>query len=302
MEFKENKNKRYRLSNKIARLIGAKINKSKRYRLSKEQQDKLKEIQSNMKILIWDLETSRGLFSLFWTGKQYVPDSSMVKEPNIITVSYKWLGEDNTYVIVWDKDKTDEKLVKEFLSVYNKADMSITYNGDNFDVRWLNWRAMKYGYNINLFVKQFDIFKQSKRLFRLPSYSLNFLAKTLGVTVKVENSGKKMWDELEHGTKEEHDNALQEMCEYNIGDITTTEEVYVALRKYMGHKVHVGVMSGLHRFTCPNCGGYNIEYVNRTTTAQGTVQRIFKCLDDGVQYRVNNKVYMEYLEYKLEEL
>jgi hypothetical protein len=89
------------------------------------------------------------------------------------------------------------------------------------------------------------------------------------------------------------------MVDYNVGDIVTTEELYLRLRKYFGHKVHFGVLHGEEKWSCPNCGGTNVEFYKRTVTPAGTVQIIMKCKDDDVQYKITNKQYMSFLDFKI---
>jgi predicted PolB exonuclease-like 3'-5' exonuclease len=251
------------------------------------------------KILVYDIETSRAEFKLFWTGKQYVPVGAMKKEPKIISISWKWLGEDNVSYLAWDKNQSDEGMLKTFLKEYNKADMVIGQNNDRFDNRWINARASKFDLEVNTFVRSFDIMKQNKRLFRLPSYSMKFCCEYYGVPQKLEHEGIKMWDMIEDGTKEEQAEYLQKMIDYNIGDIISTEALYYRLRKYYGHKIHLGVSNGQEKWTSPSNGSYNVNLYKTTVTPAGTIQRIMISNDDGVKYRISNKVYMDYLDYKI---
>lgn len=258
-----------------------------------------KNITAPSKILVYDIETGRIPAMVWWTGKQYVGHHQLTEEPKIITIAYKWLGEDKVYDLTWDENHSDKKMLEEFLKVYNKADMVIGQNNDRFDNRWVNARAMKYGLEVNTFVRSFDIMKETKRLFRLPSYSMSYITKFLGVETKLEHEGIKMWDKIQFGTKEEQVEYLKKMVEYNRQDIVATEDMYLTLRKYMGHRVHFGVLNGEEKFTCPNCGSSNIKLHNKTVTPAGTVQRIMKCNVDDVVFKITNKTYMSFLDFKI---
>lgn len=260
-----------------------------------------KNIVSPNKILIYDIETTRVKAWVWWSGKQFVSGDSLIDEPKIITIAYKWLGEDDITVLTWDEKLSDKQLLEKFLKVYNSADMVIGQNNDRFDNRWVNARAMKYGLDVNTFVRSFDIMRETKRLFRLPSYSMKYITNYLGIQTKLEHEGIKMWEKIQTGTPEEQKEYLQKMVEYNRQDIVATEDMYLTLRKYMGHKTHFGVLNGQERFTCPNCGGKNVSLDRTTVTPAGTVQRVMKCSDDGVVYKISNKQYMDYLEYKMRE-
>lgn len=253
------------------------------------------------KILVYDIETSRGVFKAFWTGKQYLGYKAMVKEPSIISISWKWLGDDNISHLTWDKNHSDKDMVKSFLVEYNRADMLIGQNNDNFDNRWVQARAMKYGFDFNTYLRSFDIMKQNKKLFRVVSYSMDYTAKFLNVTFKQSHEGILMWDMIEDGTKEQQVEYLQKMIDYNVGDIITTEEIYLKNRKYYGHKSHFGVLNGEEKYTCPNCGSSQVEMYKTTVTPAGTIQRIMKC-NCGVKYKISNKQYINYLDNKIKNL
>ena len=258
-----------------------------------------KNITNSSKILIYDIETGRIPAMVWWSGKQYVNHQQLTEEPKIITIAYKWLGSDEVYHLTWDDNHSDKKMLENFLKIYNKADMVIGQNNDRFDNRWVNARAMKYDLEINIFVRSFDIMKEIKRLFRLPSYSMGYITKFLGVETKLEHEGIKMWDKIQFGTKEEQREYLQKMVEYNRQDIVATEDMYLTLRKYMGHRVHFGVFNGEDKYTCPNCGSSNVKLERKTVTPAGTVQRIMKCKNDDVTYKISNKSYMCFLDYEM---
>lgn len=258
-----------------------------------------RNIVNPSRILIYDIETSRITAKVWWTGKQYVSYNQLREEPNIISIAWKWLGEDEVYCETWDKNKNDEKLLSKFLKVYNKADMVVGQNNDRFDNRWVNARAMKYGLDINVHVKSLDVMKECKRLFRLPSYSMAYITKFLGVETKLEHEGIIMWEKIEEGTKKEQKEYLKKMVDYNKQDIVATEDMYLALRKYMHNKVHFGVMNGEPKWTSPYTGTHNVKLVRTSVTPAGTVQRFLKCGDTDGVYKVSNKVYMDYLENKM---
>lgn len=253
------------------------------------------------KILIYDIETSRIPAMVWWTGKQYVGHDQLKGEGKIISIAYKWLGEDKIHILTWDENQCDRQMLIEFLKVYNKADMIVGQNNDRFDNRWINARAMKHQLYVNTYVRSFDIQKEAKRLFRLPSYSMKYMTQFIGVETKMEHEGIKMWDKIQFGTPEEQKEYLKKMCDYNRQDIVATEEMFLYFRKYMGHKTHFGVLNGEEKWTSPVTGSKNIKLLKTTITPQGTIQRIMECLDTNSTYKLTNKQYMEFLEYKIKE-
>ena len=251
------------------------------------------------RILVYDLETSLVQAHVFWTGKQYIHSSQLMGEPKIITVAYKWLGEDKVHTITWDEENgefSDRRLVEEFLVVYNTADMVIGINNRNFDDRWVNARALKHGLYINPYLKSFDIQRKAKSMFRLPGYSMKYLAEYLGVTLKQDHEGIKMWKKVQFGDASEKKEYLEKMLDYNVGDIITTEDLYYKMRRYMKGESHFGVLQGSAKWTCPECGGTNVELLKTTVTRAGTIQRVMRCNDDDVTYKISNTEYTKFLE------
>jgi hypothetical protein len=250
-------------------------------------------------IMVYDIETSRGEFKLWWSGKQFVNGNSMIKEPKIISICWKWLGKDKVHTLTCDKNHCDKAMLESFLKEYNKADLVIGQNNDKFDNRWLNTRASKFELDINTMVNSFDIMKQNKRLFRLPSYSMKFLCKYYDVPQKLEHEGIKMWDMIEDGNKNEQKEYLKKMVDYNIGDIISTEALYYRLRKYYNHKIHLGVKNGEAKWTCPLNGSTDVSLYKTKVTPAGTIQRIMVSNSTGSLYKISNKSYMDFIDWKI---
>jgi len=248
------------------------------------------------KIMVYDIETSRVKVDLWSTGKQYVNHKQLRSETTIISISWKWIGEDKVYSLSWDKNHCDKKMMVKFLKEYNRASMVIGQNNNSFDNKLINTRAAKHRLQVDRFVKSFDIYRMAKRYFRLPSFSMAYMSKYFGLTLKQSHEGLHMWDMIEYGTKAEKKEYLQKMIDYNIGDIVTTEELYLTLRPYFGSVTNKSVQSGLPKWCCPVSGSKNVKLLKTVFTEQGTVQRILFCSDTNHQYKVNNKTYMDFLE------
>ena len=259
-------------------------------------------ITNPSKVMIYDIETSRIRAWVWWSGKQWISPDQLIDEPTIITVSWKWLGEEEVYYLTWDENHSDEQLMKDFLKEYNKADLIIGYNNDRFDNRWINARAMKYELDVNTHVRSLDIMKEEKRLFRVPSYSMKYMTKYSNVVHKQGHEGIHMWNMIQTGTPSEQEEYLNKMVDYNVGDIASTEELYVRMRKYFGHKIHFGVLWGGEKYSCPDTGSLNVHLYNRTVTPAGTVQIIMQSKETEVKYKISNKQYMNFLDHKMMQI
>lgn len=251
---------------------------------------------SNDKVLVYDIETSRVKADLWWTGKQYVDYKKLRSEAKIISISYKWVGSDEVHSLTWDSKHCDKKMLEKFLKEYNSASMVIGQNNDRFDNKWINTRAAKHGLLVNRYTKSFDIYKQAKKTFRLPSYSMDYMSKYFGLTPKQNHEGIIMWEMCEYGTKEQQKEYLDKMVEYNKGDIVTTEELYLTLKPYFSTVTNKAVSSGLPKWACPVSASTNVKLHKTIFTEMGTVQRIMYCEDSKHQYKISNKSFMDFLQ------
>jgi len=287
---------------KIATLTKGEFNIKKSIRTLRRKVSKIVKDEFDGKpprILVYDIETSQAEFKFkrFWTGKlnMYLNTRDMIKEPQVITIAYKWFGDNEVHTLKW-KDKCDKKLIQDFLEVYNKADMLVGYNNDRFDNRWVIGRAMKYGFDINTFTKSFDLLKQIKKLARIPGYSMEFACEFFGLPKgKHKHRGIGMWNDLEDNPDNTkiYKDAMEEMIFYNVEDILRTEDLYNRLRLYMSNVTHLGAVTGKHKSTCPECGSEEIELYDTIFTKAGTVQRIMECTEDNVRYKISNSDYLK---------
>lgn len=250
-----------------------------------------------VKVLTYDIETSLVEAQLWSSGKQYVGHDNITTETQIITVAWKWIGEDKVHHLKWSmKKRNDKKLVKKFLEEYNKADMVVGWNNNSFDNKIVHSRAMKYNLEVNTNVKSFDIMRQVKKVFRLPSYSMAYVSRYLGLAGKLSyGGGITMWKEIQWGSKKDAKTAMKTMVAYNVQDVALTEEIFFKLRKYLGNVIHVGVLQGSAKTTCPHCGGDNIKLHHTTVTAAGTYQHFMKCKDDKVKFKISHTNYLKSL-------
>jgi len=248
------------------------------------------------KVLIYDIETPRLKAWVWWSGKQYVHD--IIDEPKIISVSWKWAGDDEIFDLSWDlKTKDDEVLVKEFVDVFNQADVIVGVNNKNFDDRWLRARAVKYGVNMNAYPRVVDLMKEAKRLIRVPSYSLKNLCIHYNVPQrKLEHEGMTMWMKIQEGTMKERKEYMEKMIEYNRGDILATEGLYFKMLPNLRHQAHLGVLNGNPKWSCPVCGDTeSVKLFKTTVTNAGTIQHIMICENDNHQYKISNTEYVKWL-------
>jgi len=252
------------------------------------------------KVLVYDIETTLLLGEVWRAGKiHYMPASALHGETEVITIAYKWLGEETVHYIEWDnKKKNDKQLMKDFLAIYNSADAVIGVNNDRFDNKIINTRAAKYRLFVNTAIKSIDIQKQAKSIWQLDSYSMKHIAEFFGLTHKLSHAGIQMWRDIQWGKKRVSRIALDEMVKYNIGDIITTEEIYFLVQTYSKHKIHFGVMTGQAKWSCPDTGSNEVKLYRTDYTAAGSIKRTMKSKITKRLYVISNMEYLRFLKEK----
>ncbi len=300
--------RRKRLSSQKAEFLGFKAKprdadgRKARYSLTQKHLDKLekyKELDSKHKVMVYDIETSLVRADVWGTGKTYIRHDQLIPGPEgetrIISIAWKYVGEDEVYDLVWD-DGCDKELMQQFMAYYNRCDMVIGQNNNSFDNKLVATRAAKHGLFVNRYIKSFDIYRKAKQVFRLPSFSMAYMAKFFGLTLKQSHEGIHMWKMIQYGNDEQKKEYLQKMVDYNVGDIITTEELYMKMKPYFSTITHQAVKAGDPKWYCPVSGSSNVELYNTIVTELGTVQRILYCPDSGHQFKVNNKAYQDVLQ------
>jgi len=260
-----------------------------------------KNVTNPARILIYDIETPRLRAELWWSGQQWVNGNDIIDEPKIISISWKWFGDDTIHAAHWDlKTQCDKEMMVEFLEHYNAADVVVGINNDKFDNRWINVRAAKHRLEVNTFVRSIDIQKQCKRLFRLPSYSLKYLGAFFDIPMQKENhEGIIMWREIQFGKMKKRIEYMAKMIKYNVGDIMATEGLFLRLMPQLNLHSHLAVIHGGVKHSCPLCGSTEeIEHVKTTATLAGTIQHVMRCTKDGVKFKMNNRNYLNWLNGK----
>ena len=124
------------------------------------------------------------------------------------------------------------------------------------------------------------------------------VAKYYGCPLKKDAGGIETWMNIVFKKDSE---ALKHMHYYCDGDVITLEAVFNKLKPYVRNKSNYSVLLGGSKFACPECGSNNVTLNKRYTTAAGTTQLYMRCAQSEwqQQYKVNNKTYMDLLEYRM---
>ena len=254
----------------------------------------------NRKRLFYDIETSfcKGHFWRPGWNQNITPDQ-ITEHAKIISIHWKWEGDDKAQNAHWGlKKQCDKKLLEKFLPELDKAYQIITHNGKKFDTPWIRTRAIYHGLPIRHTHNEVDTCNIIKKILNLPSNSLKEACKYYGLPNKKDAGGIQTWIDIVYHKKRE---ALDHLLYYGDGDIISLEALFNKLKPYLKPSTHYAVQFGDDKYHCPECSrlaNYKMKYV----TASGTIQHWLQCPDRKecqTQWKVSNKTYQDYLTYKI---
>lgn len=232
------------------------------------------------RVLLYDIETSYTVGAVWGLFDQNV--AKVLRNPYIITVAWKWLGEKTTHVIslpefpLYKKDKkNDKELVKVMWKLFDEADIIIAHNGNSFDQKWTYARFLVHGMVPPSPAKYIDTKLVAKSKFRFNSNSLNNLAGYLGLGEKL-HTDIDLWI----GCIERDDaSCWKKMGLYNKQDVILLEKVYFKMLPFMTNHPNLNLTEGTS-CNCPNCNSSNLHARGFALTRTAKYQR-FQCQDCG---------------------
>lgn len=205
-------------------------------------------------VLIIDIETSPILAYIWELGEQRVNLNQIHTDWEIMAWSAKWLDEKN--VMYYDKRnaKSDKEILKPLWDLLDQADIVITQNGEHFDSRKINARFMLHGMTPPKPYRHIDTYRLVKKVAAFTSNRLEYLTDKFCVKHKKTShskySGLSLWIECLKGNV----NAWNEMKQYNIKDVLSTEELYQKIRAWAPDSMPKVFPMTDDDSTCATCG------------------------------------------------
>jgi hypothetical protein len=232
------------------------------------------------KILLYDIETTPNISYTWGMYEQNV--LAFVKEWELLTFAWKWLGEKKINIVSrrHPKTSTDKAMAQALKDVLEQADIVVSHNGMSFDDKKTNAKFIQHDLGPVKPYISVDTKRVAKRKFMFNSNSLDNLGKTLKVGRKLKHPGFSLWEGCMAGDKK----SFSLMERYNKQDVELLEKIYLKLRPWMDS--HPSVTGKLR--SCPKCGSKKVKSrgrkYNKTTTYQ-----ILRC-EDCKGFSVGDKV------------
>ncbi len=237
----------------------------------------------NQRILILDIETSP-LTSYTWGTFQQNVGLNQIKDDWVILAwAAKWLGDPASKTMYMDNRgaknlQDDKKIVRGLADLLNQADITITQNGDAFDFKKLNARAIINGLRPIKPSQSIDILKESRKVFKFTSHKLEYMTEKLNKKYKKLKHEKYPGFELWKAVMAGDTKAWAEMKVYTIHDVLSTEEAYLTMQGWIKTK-NLAVYMDDNVMRC-KCGSDNL-YSRGYAYKDNGKYKIYSCRDCG---------------------
>lgn len=221
-----------------------------------------------MRTLTLDIETSPNLAYVWKLWKENIPLARLTDSGEVLCVSYKWHGKGRPQNLSAHRHGRAGMLqgVRDLL---DQADAVVTYNGNSFDLPWLNGEFVREGILPPSPYQRIDLYRAVRRQFRFPSNKLEYVASELLGEGKVKHEGFELWTKCLAGD----DAAWRRMIRYCNGDVALTERLYDHLLAWLPGHPNVGLYDASEMLACPRCGGSEIHRDGYYKSASRVYQR-----------------------------
>jgi len=213
---------------------------------------------SGAKILLLDIESSPIVAFTWGVYDQRINPDAVIQDWHLLSWSAKWLFDTKKMSDVLTseeaKNHDDRRIVEKIWGLLDDCDVVIAHNGNGFDIKRLNTRFLKHGFQPPSPYKQIDTLLVARSNFDFTSNKLDFINKFLGLRHKTD-TGFDLWKRCFNGDEK----ALAEMLSYNVNDTDILEDLYVLLRPWMKNHPNLALYNEIEEYCCPNCGSIELE-------------------------------------------
>lgn len=209
-------------------------------------------------VLVFDIETLPILAYVWGAWENNLNIDSVVKDWCILAWSAKWLHDDKIISDVLTSKETisrdDKRLMKNAWKLLDAADIVISHNGRQFDLKKIDTRFMFHGMPPPSSYKNIDTLVAARSVFGMTMNKQDYIAKYLGIQRKLETNFQ-LWVDCDSGNK----NSLKIMQNYNIQDILMLENIYLRIREWIPNHPNLANMAQVDG--CPVCMSANYKKI-----------------------------------------
>jgi len=236
-----------------------------------------------MRTLCLDIETRPAEGYIWGLFDQNVGLNQMIRPASVICFAAKWLDVKRSTVFYSVHRDGREAMLQAAHDLLTEADVVMTYNGKQFDLKHLNREFLEAGMAPPAPYQQIDLYLVAKARFRFISNKLEHVSTQLGLGGKGKHEGFDLWRKCIDGD----DDAWKRMEKYNKQDVKLLEDLYPLLQPWIPSHPNRALYDDLDG--CPTCGSDNLQKRGFSRTATSTFQR-WQCQDCGTWSRSGKRV------------
>lgn len=254
------------------------------------------------KVFLFDIETSTLNAHVMGTGDQRVNHSQIQNDFYITSWAGKLLYHNEIVgASVTPKEakaRDDKRIAKALHDVLKKVDFVVTYNGDKFDIKKINWRFLIHNLS-PVRCASIDIYRRMKAVFAPASLAMDFVTKELGYNGKHHNDYNQ-WALASAGDAD----ALRDRYTYNVNDVWMMEDLYPRVRSwFLNHPSFAPFLEfhqefdpslklGEDEYRCNRCLKviHKLRFTKRYQTPAGFFYRVGSCPHCGCMIRETRRM------------
>lgn len=229
------------------------------------------------RIMYWDIETSLAVMAAFGLYQEVTSHDNIINDWHIISGSWKFKGKNHVHGVCISKPGKDLEVVKALHAALKSADVIVAHNGDKFDLKKFNTRAIFHGLKPLPPIRTVDTLKLARKHFKFTSNRLDYIAQYLGCEGKA-HTEKGLWMRALQGDKA----AYKDMLKYNKQDVLVLEAIADKMAPYVEPYINQALFYG--EDCCPKCASSNYIFDGYRYTGQGKYRR-YECRDCGKQWQ-----------------
>lgn len=208
-------------------------------------------------VLFFDIETALMEVYTHYIGQKVSIQYNQVKTPKkIICIGYSWLNENKAYSLQWDKNQDETKMLDEFASLVECADILVGHNINSFDIKELRTRMLHLGLEPFPETPTIDTLTDLRRSFKFVSNRLDYLSREFAGGGKAKMCMQD-WIDVNNGCTK----ALNKMVKYCKKDVIENKKVF---KEVYPHIVLNPKLASTYKLNtveieaCTHCESFNI--------------------------------------------
>jgi hypothetical protein len=239
------------------------------------------------RVLIFDIETAPLVAYTWGIWDQNVGLNQIKSDWHLLSWAAKWLDDPPSKIMYQDQRKAkditdDKKLLEGIWDLLDEADIVITQNGKQFDVKKLNARFIMNDMPPPSTYKHLDTKQMAKKYFAFTSNKLEYMTDKVNTKYKKQDHGKYPGFALWLGCLAGDKDAWKEMEKYNKYDVLSLEELYHKMAAW-DSSLNFSLYYDDEEHVC-SCGHKEFRNKGYAYTSSGKYRR-YQCLKCGRESR-----------------